>query len=105
MNDHPEDQKCIEESTPNTTKPQLFKEVGDLARYTIDRVIPQIEKCMQDQKHGPEEVPYLNRVSDMLDTLQKCCRNLEILIQIETDAVGFRKVLEKEIENEAQKNS
>ena len=105
MSDKPQWQVLIEDSMPDTSKPQLFKEVEDLGKNTIGRVLPQIEKCMQDLKCGQEGALYLHKVADTLDTLQKCCQYLEVLVRIETHAVGLRKLLEEKIEKKSQKNS
>ena len=62
------------------------------------------QMSIEDSMPDTSKSPLFKEVEDLAKstiTEQKCCQNLEVLIQVETDAVGLRKLLEKKVEKKS----
>ena len=86
MNNNSENQTSTENKTEGTAN-----ELSDLGKITVNSAVLKLEACLQNLKHSHQEALCLNRISDTQGILQKCCQNLQTLIQLEIDAADLRK--------------
>lgn len=86
MNNNSENQISTENKTGG-----YIDELSELGKITVNSVVADLKACIQNLEHSHQEALCLNRISDTLGILQKCCQNFRTLIQLEIDAADLRK--------------
>ena len=107
MSDKRESQKTIEDNTNDNTSDTEKRNFGDTFNRvwadTIDNVLSELDfrlKCLREKREkSPDAIMAVCEVTRMLDTLQSCTEEVQLLIQVEEQAHRLRQKIQQKQEN------